>query len=239
MKLFDDNSHLNEEGVALYVDAMKLDKIEQLPEPVLEHVSDCAMCMLEIEELFQLLEDADKPEERPTLAQTRLKQNSLNRSIIYRIAAVLLVGFGLYGIIRFGLPGREQGKLEGPIQKISPSSAGFDTSLKGTGKSLLSDNYAVSPELEALIGIHYRSGDIEVESPAVGEKIHGKVAFKWDWGEKEKVILKIVNNKGKEVVVTQTAENGYKFSGTLDKGLYYWRLETGAELLYVGKIIVE
>ncbi len=239
MKLFDENLHLNEEGVALYVDALKLDALEQLPEPVLEHVSECAMCKLNIEELFQLLEEVGKPEERHSYFRPRPKLESLNRSIFYKIAAVLLVGVGLYGIIRLGLPGRDQGKIEGSTQNIPPSSAGIDSSLKGTAKSFLSDNYALSPELEGLIGVHYRSSDIGVESPTVGERIHGKIAFKWAWGEKEKVILKIVNNKGKEVVFAQTNENGYEFSGTLDRGLYYWRLETANELLYVGKFFVE
>jgi hypothetical protein len=239
MKLFDENSHLNEEGVALYVDALKIDTLEQLPEPVLEHVSECATCKINIEDLFQLLEDVGRPEERHSFFRPRPKLGSLNRSIFYRIAAVLLVGIGLYGIIRLGLPGRDRGKIEGLTQNISPSSAGIDTSSKGTAQSLLSDNYAVSPELEDLIGVHYRSSDIEVESPTVGERIHGKVAFKWAWGEKEKLILKIVNNKGKEIHFAQINENGYEFSGTLDRGLYYWRLETGAELLYVGKFIVE
>ena len=240
MKLFDENLHLNEEGVALYVDALKLNTIEQLPEPVLEHVSECATCKLNIEELFQLLEEeVEKPEEQHHFFRPRAKLESLNRSIFYRIAAVLLVGFGLYGILRLGLPGRNQGKIEGSTQNIPPSSGGIDSSSKGTGKSLLSDNYAVSPELEGLIGVHYRSSDIEVESPTVGERIHGKVAFKWTWGEKEKVILRIVNNKGKEVFLAQTNENGYQFSGTLDRGLYYWRLETTDELVYVGKFLVE
>jgi hypothetical protein len=240
MNLFDENSHLNEEGVALYVDALNLNTFEQLPEPVLEHVSECDTCKLNIEELFQLLEEeVEKPEEQRSFFRSRPKLESLNRSIFYRIAAVLLVGIGLYGIIRLGLPGRDQGKIEGSTQIIPPSSAGIDSSSKGTAKNLLSDNYAVSPELEGMIGVHYRSSDIEVESPTVGERIHGKVAFKWAWGEKEKVILKIVNNKGKEVVFAQTNENGYEFSGTLDRGLYYWRLETANELLYVGKFIVE
>ena len=65
MKLFDENLHLNEEGIALYVDALKLNTLEQLPEPVLEHVSECAACKLNIEELFQLLEEeVGKPEKR-------------------------------------------------------------------------------------------------------------------------------------------------------------------------------
>ena len=240
MNLFDENSHLNEEGVALYVDALNLNTFEQLPEPVLEHVSECDTCKLNIEELFQLLEEeVEKPEEQHSFFRPRPKLESLNRSIFYRIAAVLLVGIGLYGIIRLGLPGRDQGKIEGSTQIIPPSSAGIDSSSKGTAKNLLSDNYAVSPELEGMIGVHYRSSDIDVESPTVGERIHGKVTFKWAWGEKEKVILKIVNNKGKEVVYAETNENGYEFSGALDRGLYYWRLETANELLYVGKFIVE
>ena len=240
MKLFDENLHLNEEGIALYVDALKLNTLEQLPEPVLEHVSECAACKLNIEELFQLLEEeVGKPEKRLFFFGPRQKLENLNGTIFYRIAAVVLIGFGLYGITRLGLPGHSRSKIEGSTQSIPPLTAGIDSSSKGTGKGLLSDNYAVSPELEGLIGVHYRSNDIEVESPTLGERIHGKVTFKWARGEEEKVILKIVNNKGKEVVVARTNENGYQFSGTLERGLYYWRLETADELLYVGKFFVE
>ena len=191
MKLFDENLHLNEEGVALYVDALNLNAFEQLPESVLEHVSECATCKLNIEELFQLLEqEVGKLEERHSFRRPRPKLESLNRSIFYRIAAVLLVGFGLYGIIRLGLPGRDQGKIEGSTQNIPPISARIDSSSKETDKSFLSDNYAESPELEGLVGNHYRSSDIEVEFPTIGERIHGKVAFKWAWGEKEKMGIK-------------------------------------------------
>jgi len=240
MKLFDENLHLNEEGVAHYVDALKLNTLEQLPEPVLEHVSECATCRLNIEELFLLLEkEVGKPGEQHSIFRLKPNLESLNRSIFYRIAAVLLVGLGLYGITRFGLPRRDQGKIEGSTQNVPPSSVGIDSSSKGTAKSLLSDNYAISPELEALIGVHYRSSDIEVESPMVGEIIHGKIEFKWVWAEKGKVILKIINNKGKEVALVQSSEHGYEFSGTLERGLYYWRIETADELLYVGKFLVE
>lgn len=240
MKFFDENLHLNEEGVALYVDALKLNTFEQLPEPVLVHVSECAVCKLNIEELFQLLEEeAEISGEQHSLFRPKPRMKGLNRSIFYRTAAVLFIGFGLYGITRLGLPGRNQGKREGSAQNIPQSSAGIDSSLKGTAKSLLSDNYSVSPELEGLIGVHYRSSDIEVESPTVGERIRGKVVFKWAWREKEKVILKIVSNKGKEVFIARTNDNDYEFSGNLDRGLYYWRLETADELLYVGKFLVE
>jgi hypothetical protein len=88
MKLFNENSHLNEEGVAHYVDALKLNTLEQLPEPVLEHVSECATCKLNIEELFQLLEEeVGKSGEQHSLFQPKPKLESLNRSIFYRIAA--------------------------------------------------------------------------------------------------------------------------------------------------------
>ena len=50
-----DQGHLNEENIALYLDALSLDKVEKLPVPVLEHVEDCMDCKTDIIDLFEIM----------------------------------------------------------------------------------------------------------------------------------------------------------------------------------------
>ena len=40
-ELFDDNHHLSDEGVALFVDALRLERVEDLPLEIRVHVDDC------------------------------------------------------------------------------------------------------------------------------------------------------------------------------------------------------
>lgn len=54
---FTDEGHLNEEYIALYVDALILSKVDNLPLPVLEHVEDCMQCKTGIIDLYEILKD--------------------------------------------------------------------------------------------------------------------------------------------------------------------------------------
>ena len=54
-------SHLSEQELAQYVDALVLDKEDELPQEVLEHVAECFECKIEIMEVFELV-GADKSE---------------------------------------------------------------------------------------------------------------------------------------------------------------------------------
>ena len=38
------NDHLNEEGIALYADALTFHTQDSLPEPILKHVENCEQC---------------------------------------------------------------------------------------------------------------------------------------------------------------------------------------------------
>jgi plastocyanin len=67
----------------------------------------------------------------------------------------------------------------------------------------------------------------------VGESI----TFQWTHAPGHQVILKILSNAGKEVHSVKTERDTYIFRGILKPGLYYWKLESNDELLFVGKIL--
>ena len=62
-RYFDTQGHLNELGQMLYVDAMKVEKVGQLPEELPEHVMDCDYCNQNIRSTYILVEDLDYPVE--------------------------------------------------------------------------------------------------------------------------------------------------------------------------------
>lgn len=58
-KILDENGHLNEHGIMLYADAMKLVQVEKLPEFIQEHLHNCTFCSTKVIDLFKLIEDLD------------------------------------------------------------------------------------------------------------------------------------------------------------------------------------
>lgn len=53
------HGHLNDETIALYVDALKLDKTDEMPEEVLQHIDDCNICHSQAIELYAGLKTVD------------------------------------------------------------------------------------------------------------------------------------------------------------------------------------
>lgn len=57
---FKDEDHLNDEHIALYAEALIVDKVEALPAPVLEHVEDCMKCKTRILELYDIMKTREE-----------------------------------------------------------------------------------------------------------------------------------------------------------------------------------
>jgi len=104
-------------------------------------------------------------------------------------------------------------------------------------KQVFAENFKPTPYLEEMLAYDVRSYSITVISPKIGEKITGNILFQWKEVE-EPVYLKILDNKGAELF--SFIPEGFKFVFTekLDPGLYYWKLESEDDLLYVGKIFI-
>ena len=236
MKFFDEDLHLNESAQALYVDAVRLGTLDQVPEPILEHVSECTKCMADVEELYESLEGKSYPKEHPYF-RTGARTTRSPLVIVYRMAAVLLISFGIYGIMRLGDFLENRGSRISHVQSSQQSESPADSAVKKD--VLLGDNFAVHPELERLVNTNYRSGEVEVASPRLGEKIGGNVVFRWKGASGKEIMLKIFDNRGKELHSKTLRHERYTYAGKLERGLYYWKLLNEEELLYVGKFLVE
>ena len=241
---FDNDAHLNEEALALYVDALELNKVHLLPDVILLHVNECVECKSEIAEVLALVDKQEYrlKEKHPYLAdKTGLLVTRIMRS--YRIAAVLLVGISL-GIFFYFLRLTNDNRGVVNIQPGSEQVVNLQ-SQKGQAKgqaiqqNSMADNFSESANLEDLVNSTSRSASFVVIGPKNGVVMNKQITFEWRTQEVESITLKILSNK--ETVLRSFKLGGSKFlfAGKLNPGLYYWKVESKDELLYVGKFFVK
>ncbi len=238
-------AHLSEEELAIYVDALKLNKVDSLPDAVLRHVSDCTECKSEIVEVSSLIdEEYRRIDTRPYLTR-KAKLKVAEFSITYRIAAVLLIGISLSVIFfLFRLMNPDRGGLNvspGSMQTVRPETGkGPATGKRGMGQQgILADNFSESPNLEDYVNSASRSASSIVLSPNNGAVVHRQIRFEWKPQGVGPVTVKILSNKEKVLKSVKLVGSKFLFTEKLKPGLYYWKLESKDELLYVGKILVK
>ncbi|MEZ4885274.1 MAG: hypothetical protein R3E32_11150 [Chitinophagales bacterium] len=76
-----EKGHLNQLGQMLYADAMKVQKVNQLPTELPEHVFDCDYCNKQVRVLYSLIADLDYPlESHPILDKSEKSSLSLSEN---------------------------------------------------------------------------------------------------------------------------------------------------------------
>src|SRR5450759_692149 len=98
---FTDKAHLSDEAIALYVDALRFNKVYHLPSVILSHVADCRECKMEIVEIFSLLQGPEigGTEPHPFLDE-KSAEGEKEFSIAFRVAAVLVIGISI-GLVSY------------------------------------------------------------------------------------------------------------------------------------------
>lgn len=226
LNFWNEEQHLNDLGISFFVDALKLDRVKEIPDDIRSHVESCHRCKSEIWGLYELLKDQDYSGQgtHPFFgegvadwagADKELRELKTGEwKFIFRIAAIVLISstLGLYLFIgKFGSNG---------------------------SKPEIAENFTPSPNLEDLVGESYRAYSTEVLSPENGRNYNGAIDFRWESDYEGPLVLKILNNKEKVVGEFVVLENQLHFKENLPPGLYYWKLETEDELLYIGKFYV-
>ncbi len=236
---FFDHVHLNDEGVALYVDALRLGKTDRLPREVREHVAGCQECRKYVTGLFTLVGDQESGQEgRHPYFDT--PKEARPGSMFYRIAAALVAVAGV-GVLAYYVAkvnsARESLQTELNPQVTREDSAGM-TGVHGaaTGEQAIAANFTPFPELEDMVGSRSRSSEIEVRSPKNGATVRGNILF--DWQGDGVVTLVLVNNKGVTVYSAKARKPPFVVARLTPPGLYYWKLQSAEEILYVGKFLV-
>ncbi len=80
---------------------------------------------------------------------------------------------------------------------------------------------------------------INLKSPNVlVENYNGNIVFEWNGTNEEIIYLEMINSK-KHVMTYENLESPYIFDQQLEKGIYYWILQTDSEVIKRGKILVK
>ncbi len=105
-------------------------------------------------------------------------------------------------------------------------------------QAALHNRFAVNPNLESMTGTQMRGTGFEVISPANNEALELPIHFAWKTSLDSPLTIKIVNNRNKTLYSYSVQGTSLAMNDALSVGLYYWKLESRNELVYVGKFFI-
>ena len=243
--LFDSRSHLSEEALAMYVDALEAGEVYSLPGGILEHVEECKECKLDIVEVAWL---AGPAAVTPVSPQLRIVKKGaavgFRFSIIYRIAAVVLIGAGVGILANHFVSTKSENALPtdlGAVERAHAPEVPKNSPERNGGfeeHKNLADSFSPSPNLDNLVNASLRSESPLVLSPANNTIVGREILFKWRIVPPGSTRLTIVSNSERVLRIITLQRSAYRLSHNFPPGLYYWKLERGGELQHVGKFFV-
>ncbi len=230
--LFNPGGHLSEEGIALYVDALRLDTLDELPERLAAHVAECPSCKGEALDVYEVTAGQTPVDTalHPYFGRQKPLRKAISPSVL-RWAAVIVVGVGIAGSYFYwsSLRHRDIGQKEG--SSAAPPASEAPSRNYAT-------NYEPLPGLEGLVGASFRGGSIQVASPALGENVRDSVSFRWGGERGVATTVSVLTNRGIEIARFVSRNGSANLRQELEPGLYYWKLECEGNLEYVGKFYV-
>jgi hypothetical protein len=121
-------------------------------------------------------------------------------------------------------------------QKIEQKS---DSSQELTKKPELAINFMESAYFESFI-TNYRSNEIQIDRPLPGSTYSYPAEIQFSWrGNIENSLQLIIMNNREELVYKTVVVKEFTLKNHLDQGLYYWKLESEDELLYLNKFYIK
>jgi len=250
---FNSQEHLNEEGISLYTDALILGKKEELPSEILDHVENCQLCKNKIIELYGICKDNSlyNTVTHPYFHEA-IKQQ-FNYSILYKIAASVLILVSIVLITKFLFRNQKKEIIISEEQcdsssvkhdKIISDSIGSDQKEDSEHDHIyIAANFNSNPVFESLIDESLRSDNIlKIISPQTDQQfsLNKSIKFKWESESIENLKIIILNNRADRIIeIEDIIGNNATYNKELKPGLYYWKLESEDDLLYLGKFIVK
>lgn len=94
-----------------------------------------------------------------------------------------------------------------------------------------------APYLEERVGQVHRSAALTILSPQPGEIVDPPPRFQWQNPLNESLTLVLLDAHGNEITskTVGSGETQVLLQNTFSPGVYYWKLESANELIYVGK----
>lgn len=261
--IFPENVHISDDAAALTADAIVHGQISTVPEQILTHVEHCVECKDKIIDVVMILRNPDL--EKDIMITT---EKNRRKKIFYypmRIAAIFTV-FALMLSAYFFITTHPKAfhnavtdsqNYETKNQGISNTSnlstnGSYNTNNENAPTLIQKDNFRenlatleerqssfkVNPNLENMIGSQLRGNVPEVLSPLNNEIVKCPIRFSWKKELVTPIILEIVNNKNKILFSFSVKGSYFDFNNELPKGLYYWKLVSKNESIFVGKFFI-
>lgn len=125
-------------------------------------------------------------------------------------------------------------KAQDRLKNVGGGAGGTDV------RQRYAENFKASPFMEEMVNSYsVRSYSITILSPKIGETVKGNILFQWEEIEEAPIYLKFLNNQAVEQYSVTPEDNQFLFTEKLKPGLYYWKLESEDDVLFVGKFFVE
>jgi len=256
--------HIGDASVALYVDALLREDLSPLTEEVRDHVEECPECKDKILDLFLFMRNSDSAGEIPVREKVmdmpvRHKPpfHARRAAAAFFLFALILIAYFL--IYKPGFLSKEhplvihddtdrQVMSRGDTEPaghpaVNEKGETKETPTQKNGKTSHSKlppaGFRVNPNLENMIGSQSRSAVVRVRSPRNNSNPDGDILFAWEETHYKPLQLKILNNKNEALFEYRIENNRIVFNEKLAPGLYYWKLESKTDLLYVGKFFIK
>jgi hypothetical protein len=274
-ELFREDGHLNDEGVAYFAESLVQSKMQRVTDGIRSHVENCFDCKKRIFSIHDILvEDTTVNHQIQELVKLNLIEKRgiiFNRALVYsmRIAAILIVGLGIYFLIFKYSSNSENfanmdlkinnktdsAKNPSHVSKVKEGVVIFDTSKKGLKNdvkpsieeafdtTLLAENFKNNKSFDELMNSTMRSGiEFKVLSPNnLAQFSPGQsIEISWKTDLDGPFAITFFTNQGKTIYSSKPIiTKKYKMNFVLSPGLYYWKLETEDEMLNIGKILIK
>jgi hypothetical protein len=232
--------HLSESQISLYADALRNNSEGKLPANILEHVEECLLCKHEVLEIVSILSDIEEAE--------KLKPKGVIPSYFFywKAAAVILIllvpGYFLY---TYHTPEIVQTASTTKNVSAEPNKGPLAGEKKSAIQNLKQNNFAVNdiyapiPEYDEICGENFRSDKFfDVTSPSLSVKSKGKIKFDISFKNKIERTVTVFNNKNEQVFYKKFNQDVIVIEHSFSPGLYYWKLETPSDLIYISKFTI-
>ncbi|MBC8311606.1 MAG: hypothetical protein H8E72_04825 [Candidatus Marinimicrobia bacterium] len=204
-------NHLNEVELANYVELLRKDEVEKSSQKILQHIEDCNVCKNEVIELFSFLEkDQSIPPQRKLTLPLFFQQKSIWKYAISAAAVAIIIPM-LFVI---------NNSILNPQFNI--------------------DTFSKNPGLDHFVNENFRSESLMILSPLNDKEFarEENIIFNWKGKANLNLTLNILSNEEELIYSFSMIENHYNLQDELQRGLYYWQLETEDDLLFTGKFYI-
>lgn len=248
----DPGTHPGVEDLARCVDDLRAGE-PRLPPALAAHVESCPHCQGQILDVLFFLRDPlassgqDAARKRPLWLQSGARAAAAACLFILLLAAYFIQARRPTLMPPPTSEAGEASHSRSPLVHDSGQASAPAASRRTVRKADLAkaaagegngDTFALNPNLESMVGSRSRGLAIEVHSPANHSSQEGIIVFSWKDFTSEPLSLSIVNNRNDAVFHAPVAGSSLQFSGALRPGCYYWKLESAADLYFVGKFLV-